>query len=220
MKPVAIKTLFAIISAITLASCGNDDNDNIYSLRMKDGNVIKIDKSSSLNLENEAQKSTMRSILPKVGEADSVFGYTSCDSASYWIKTKVGNWADKYNLSPKKEYVSRTEYYFKEIPMRSDEHIAYYLPQQAKMELNAENCLIDYKIHINPNVTYPLQIGFGQNAYNGNWKGTFLPYTAIIHVKYDSEGNVVNVYYPCKPQELTWYFTRFTLDELLNYTDH
>lgn len=183
---------------------------------MKDNNVIKINKTSSLNLEKEASKSKMYSIPYNVGEPDSVSGYTSCDSVSYWNETKVGGWMSKYGLSPDKKYISRTEYYFKEIPLRSDELCAYYLPKQAKMGLSAENCVIDYKTYIRPNIEYPLNIGFGQNAYPGNRNGAYLAYTAIIHIKYDSEGNMVNVYYPCKPQELTWYFNRFTLEELLN----
>lgn len=192
-----------ILTTLFLLSCESDSKD-YEILQMKDGKTIKY--SGKTEYLTDAMKPVPINYPPEKYQdaTDSVFGYDECDTIQHFYKAKIGDWGQKYGLSSEKFYYVRNEIYFQTIPCRSNERVYDYNPENSHCGL-LTNGYIDQKII---EIEQPLQEGITTNTSNIRGNIKFL--TGLLHIAYDDNGNKVNVYYPCSPQQLQWYFYRVT----------
>lgn len=209
-----MRHLIAILQTIILATifvACNDDNDHVLSLQMKDGCTISVEKDVTLDMKQGATKRNKEYDFSQ--KLETVRGYNECDSTSYWQRTTIGKWGKKFGLSTDKNYFSRIEYYYKVLPAQNDEVVkTYNFATEYTMGLYSKGYIMGSSIYNKPNVAFPLEIGYHCQANNEYIIGTYyIAYTAIVNIRYDGEGNTVNMYYPCHPDSLTWLFSRFKI---------
>ena len=115
-----------------------------------------------------------------------------------WINTKLGDWCVKYGLSTDSTYLSKRRIYSQYIPGRKGYVAIPFVPTIDQMGFQ----------HNDSRNTIGFYGGYGiipiKGVYGNCW-------TVIFDVKYDTQGNEINLYYPCCPEQLKWHYYWYKL---------
>lgn len=201
--------LLLLVLAVTVmsVSCGNDDDTEYYFIRAADGKLLRV---SSLSVTQYNSESAFISAVGDVNPypdangdnymrsssvelvRDTVYGSNrTYDLRDVWQQVRFGEWARAYGLSTDRTYLVNYQRVTKYLPCAYDENILaipYDTDDRSFMGI------------INGSVGYELA---DDNINDG---GKLDAYTVVAYIGYDSEGAVVDRYYPCRPEDMLWDF--------------
>ncbi len=199
--------LLVTVVALMASSCNNDDDVEYYFLRVGDGKLLRVSTLSVTQYNSEgAFINAIGMVNPYPDAADSYYMRSSSvelvrdtvygcnntyDLSDVWQQTRFGDWARVYGLSTDKTYLVNFQRVTKYLPCAYDENILaipYDTDDRAFMGI------------INGSVGYELA---DDNINDG---GKLDAYTVVAYIGYDSDGAVVNRYYPCRPEDMLWDF--------------
>lgn len=191
----------SILTTLLLFSCQSNDVD-YETLKMKDGVYIKYSGKTE-NITDEIKSAVIDYPPEKYkNTADSIFGYDECDTIQHFYKATIGSWGKKLGLSIDKSYFIRNEIYIQKAPCRSYEFVCDYNPENSHCGLITTGSIDVKTIEI----ANPLKEGVTINSTNIG--GNVQLSTGLLHIAYDEYGNKIDIYYPCSPNQLQWYFYR------------
>lgn len=189
-----ISLLSIFLLAAFLVGCDkNEDVSKNYSIiSAKDGNELIVRTDTSIYL------SGIDSIIPNkpLDYTDIEILNRFIDSYTedrYWIKTKLGDWCAQYGLSADSIYLSKKYIYSQYIPEKKGYVAIPFVSatnQMGFIKTTSKNII-------------GFTGGYGITPIKGIYGNCW---TVIFYIKYDSQGNEVNIYYPCNPEQLKWYY--------------
>ena len=159
---------------------------------MEDGTKIFVKEDSLLTIYDWKYEIKDRKEPLKESPKDSIETYKSNDISSVWYMAQFNEENKNYGIIKNGRYYTRIEDYIIEIPCRSNEIPVPYIPTPSSIGLkNPTNKKIRGYSFI--------------PAYNIG--GKYIAHTYLWYVGYDSNGKFIGKYYPCKPEELKWYYS-------------
>ena len=210
-----LKSVIFLGLFVLLQSCS--ENEPFNKMKLKNGEIISVDDNSNIEqiLEEPLYVANTEKPTIKGNEVplDTLVGFTKVSCKNEWKRFKVGQWARTYGLLNSDLFYGKWEFYYKEIPCRSNEIVVAY---------NKINGLVgflplgysDVSSLSKPMVaSNPYQRGF--SVYHINYGGNVLAYTALLHLKCNKEGDILNFYYPISPEKLTWVIGRVQINKYI-----
>lgn len=192
MRLISVLCIF-LLTTFFIGCDKNDEFQKKYEiLSSKNGNKLMVRTDTCIFL------SGVDSIIPdkpsKYTETEILNRFIdSYTEDQYWIKTKLGDWCVKYGLSTDSLYISKRYIYSQYIPEKKGYVAIPFIstPYQMGLIYNISKNIIGFNG------------GYGVTPIKGIYGNCW---TVIFNIKYDSQGNEVNVYYPCNPEQLKWYY--------------
>lgn len=175
------------------AACDNGFKySNLFEAKMLDGTTIKYGiKDTLVYLQAEMPRYRPNSLPPGM-EYDSLIGFKKVDESKKWSKSHLK--ADEAFGLPEGEYYYKVLLYHHSAPCRGNESICQFTPYDGKMALWPSSLI------------YSSEPEIGYRADSDNMHGYIDLSTYIIYVGYNEQGERIDLYYPCKPDDLCWYF--------------
>ena len=201
MKKNITHSLCIMLFLIVAVGCSDDDVIRIYDEVVTDyGNTLKVRNDTSICLMKI--DSVISGIPPEGAEVEILNRYIDKLEDRYWVKAKLGDWCVDYGLNPDSVYLVKKIIYSQFIPEKEGcVCVAIpFVPSGEKMGLVNRS---DPKLVIG--FTGGVNILPIDGLYGNCW-------TVIYHIGYDIEGNSVDEYFPCKPEELRWYYFWYNLN--------
>lgn len=211
-----LKSVVLLESLILLQSCSEKEPFN--KIKLKNGEIISVDDNSNIEqiLDEplyvvNTEKPTIKGIEVPL---DTLVGYTKVSCKNEWKRFKIGQWAVSYGLSNSDLFYGKWEFYYKEIPCRSDEIVVAYNKIKGLVGFLPFGYSDVSNLSKPAVVSTPYQRGF--SVYHINYGGNVLAYTALLHLKCNKDGNILDFYYPLSPNELTWVVGRVQFNKYID----
>ncbi len=194
-KAMLQKNIFHIILvslALMTTSCASEYEPPVYpTVETEDGNIVKyIEQDTTICLRKDFPLFNGNISLSEV-VCDSVEGYRRYEEPKYWAMAYFI--ADSSIDLPQGRYLYKEITYFHHMPARANERIKPITPYFGRMGIHprstAEDCRIGYEADI------------------VNEAGYVWGETRILHIKYDANGKLIDLWWPCHPDKLRWHFT-------------
>jgi len=180
---------------VLLAACSEEEKDsNTENMKMADGKDITV-RTDTLCLFPTDEFEPMNTKVLNPDETECLKRYTAMKAEPIWMKAKFGDWCSKLGLTPEKEYIVRREYYTQTIAENQNKWPIPFVPDGSNMGLWEYS---DGKTVIGFHCT------IGTTKINGI-RGNCC--TFLIYIGYDADGNMVDKYFPCNPQDLEWHYS-------------
>lgn len=210
-----LKSVMLLGSLFLLQSCS--ENEPFNKVKLKNGEIISVDDNSNIEQVLDEPLYVVNTEKPTIKGSevplDTLVGYTKVSCKNEWKRFKIGRWAETYDLSSSDLFYGKWEFYYKEIPCRSNEIVVAY----NKIEGLVGFLPFGYSDVSNLSkpavVSTPYQRGF--SVYHINYGGNVLAYTALLHLKCNKDGDIRNLYYPISPEKLTWVVGRVQLNKYI-----
>lgn len=198
MKPQNLfYTLWTLMAFLVLGCSSEDDMLHVV---MKDGTTFDVESHVKVYETEDAFLHSVRffpesQILPdemenidyEINSKYSLAGFSQMETGS-WCMVKLGNWASRYGIRPDAVYYVATEMYIKKLPL---------LPDGLMIVPNTHN----ERMGFCPGIA--TQTFIYENDYTAN---SCVLKTGNRILKYDINGNTINIDINKLKEQLTWKF--------------
>lgn len=196
MGVISLLSIFVLTTSIVSCNRDEDLSKKYEILTTKDGRKLEVRVDTCIYL------SGIDSIIPNKPSNNIDIEYLNrfidCTESRYWIKTKLGDWCTKYGLSSDSIYLSKKSIYSQYIPEKKGYIAIPFISTRNQMGF----------INTAPKYIIGFHGGYGITPIKGVYGNCW---TVIFNIKYDNKGNEINVYYPCNPEQLKWYYYWYKL---------
>lgn len=176
----------------SLVSCGNDDFEysNLFYATMQDGTTLKYGKKDTV-IHVYASLPRVNPDWPEAGiSCDSTDGFTSRDVPQKW---QLCHFVFDAGIGlPDGDYYCKPQTCYQWIPCRGNEWVRQFTPYADRMGIWPWST--------------PKETLMGYHPSTNNLNGGVQARTQIIHIGYAADGSRVDLYYPCRPENLRWYY--------------
>ena len=189
--------LFLLLTLILVTnSCKDESSDDYVRYTMKDGfslvttNAVKsyVTDTSFITNKNNMHSIPDNIIINQETKKDSMYGYSYVISLS-WERAKFEKWIEQFGLQQDRLYFVETLKVVEIIPSTNDFAILEGIYKDNDKD----------SIGINSNTN---KRGFVVSSYNQN--DGYKAYSIVKRIAYDSDGELVNVYFPINPEYIKW----------------
>ena len=211
-----LKSVLLLASLILLQSCS--ENEPLNKVKLKNGEIISVDDNSNIEQILDEPQYMVNTERPTIRgneiSLDTLVGYTKVSSKNEWKRFKIGQWAESYDLSSSDLFYGKWEFYYKEIPCRSNEIVVAYNKKKGLVGFLPFGYSDVSNLSKPMVVSTPYQRGF--SVYHINYCGNVLAYTALLHLKCNKNGDILDSYYPISPDKLTWVVGRVQINKYID----
>lgn len=181
-----------LILGILTTSCASEYEPKVYpTIETEEGDFVKyVEQDTTILLSRNTPLNNGDISLSEVA-CDSVDGYKRYEEPKLWAMAYFV--ADNDIGLPQGKYLYKEIKYLHHIPARANERIKALTPYFGRMGIHprstSDDCRIGYKADI------------------VNEAGYVWGETQILHIGYNSQGKIIDLWWPCHPDMLRWHFT-------------